>query len=115
MLEVGHVDHEALVSPGPDLLDVIDERADESQREALQAIWANKLRSFLTVLGNIVAVTSIIAVVTLIQGMNAYVTEEFAGQIFGVNSVMVHRAPNVQVESGTAEWRAALRRPHAIR
>ncbi len=38
---------------------------------ALSAIWTNKLRSFLTVLGNIVAVTSIIAVVSLIQGMNA--------------------------------------------
>ena len=38
---------------------------------ALGAIWANKLRSFLTVLGNIVAVTSIIAVVSLVQGMNA--------------------------------------------
>ena len=30
---------------------------------ALQAIWANKLRSFMTVLGNIVAVTSIVTVV----------------------------------------------------
>ena len=39
---------------------------------ALSAIWANKLRSFLTVLGNIVAVTSIIAVVSLIQGLNAH-------------------------------------------
>ena len=47
----------------------------ESATIALQAIWANKLRSFLTVLGNIVAVTSIIAVVSLIQGMNAYVTD----------------------------------------
>ena len=46
----------------------------ESAGIALQAIWSNKLRSFLTVLGNIVAVTSIIAVVTLIQGMNEYVT-----------------------------------------
>ena len=42
---------------------------------ALGAIWANKLRSFLTVLGNIVAVTSIIAVVSLVQGMNGYVTD----------------------------------------
>ena len=40
---------------------------------ALDAIWSNKLRSFLTVLGNIVAVTSIIAVVSLVQGMNEYV------------------------------------------
>ena len=30
---------------------------------ALQAIWANKLRSFMTVLGNIVAVTSIVTIV----------------------------------------------------
>jgi putative ABC transport system permease protein len=42
---------------------------------ALQSVWANKLRSFMMVLGNIVAVTSIIAVVSLIQGMNAYVSD----------------------------------------
>ena len=41
---------------------------------ALDSIWANKLRSFLTVLGNIIAVTSIILVVTIIQGVNAEVT-----------------------------------------
>ena len=44
----------------------------ESAGIALRAIWEYKLRSFLTVLGNIVAVTSIIAVVSLVQGMNAY-------------------------------------------
>jgi putative ABC transport system permease protein len=42
---------------------------------ALQAIWSNKLRSFLTVLGNIVAVTSIIAVVSLVQGLNSSVKD----------------------------------------
>ena len=40
----------------------------DSATIALEAIWAAKLRSFMTVLGNIVAVTSIIAVVSLIQG-----------------------------------------------
>ncbi len=49
----------------------------ESAVLALQAIWANKLRSLLTVLGNIVAVTSIIAVVSLVQGLNASVKEAF--------------------------------------
>src|SRR6478752_6452199 len=48
---------------------------------ALNAIWTNKLRSFLTVLGNIVAVTSIIAVVSLIQGMNAYVTDAIVSNV----------------------------------
>ena len=46
----------------------------ESAGIALDAIWASKLRSLMTVLGNIVAVTSIIAVVSLIQGLNASVT-----------------------------------------
>ena len=49
----------------------------ESAGIALQAIWANKLRSLLTVLGNIVAVTSIIAVVSLVQGLNAGVKDAF--------------------------------------
>ena len=42
---------------------------------ALGSIWSNKLRSFMMVLGNIVAVTSIIAVVSLIQGMDSYVSD----------------------------------------
>ena len=55
---------------------------------ALQAIWANKLRSILTVIGNVVAVTSIIAVVSLVQGLNATVKDaiqsEFAADSFSV-------------------------------
>ena len=47
----------------------------ESAAIALDAIWSAKLRSFMTVLGNIVAVTSIIAVVSLIQGLNASVKQ----------------------------------------
>ena len=47
---------------------------------ALDAIWANKLRSFLTVLGNVIAITSIILVVTIIQGVNAEVTKIFTAQ-----------------------------------
>jgi putative ABC transport system permease protein len=47
----------------------------ESVKLALASVWANKLRSFMMVLGNIVAVTSIIAVVSLIQGMDAYVSD----------------------------------------
>src|SRR5712691_1060941 len=46
----------------------------ESIRLALQTIWGNKLRSLMTVLGNIVAVSSIVTVVSLIQGMNAMVS-----------------------------------------
>jgi putative ABC transport system permease protein len=47
---------------------------------ALEALWANKLRSFLTVLGNIIAVTSIILVVSIIQGLDAEVTDIFTSE-----------------------------------
>ena len=57
---------------------------------ALQAIWANKLRSILTVLGNVVAVTSIIAVVSLVQGLNASVRDAFQSE-FGADSFSVRR------------------------
>jgi len=64
----------------------------EAAQIALSAIWANKLRSFLTVLGNIVAVTSIIAVVSLIQGMNLYVTDAIVSQL-GADTFSVQRNP----------------------
>jgi putative ABC transport system permease protein len=62
---------------------------------ALGAIWSNKLRSFLTVLGNIVAVTSIIAVVSLVQGMNAYVTNAIMSDV-GADNFTIQRTPVVR-------------------
>jgi putative ABC transport system permease protein len=59
---------------------------------ALQAIWTSKLRSLLTVLGNIVAVTSIIAVVSLIRGMNEYVTNAILTDV-GADAFSVQRYP----------------------
>ena len=64
---------------------------------ALSAIWANKLRSFLTVLGNIVAVTSIIAVVSLVQGMNGYVTDAIVSGV-GADNFTIQRMPIVRTE-----------------
>ena len=57
---------------------------------ALHAIWGSKLRSFMSVLGNIVAVTSIIAVVSLIQGLNATVTDAIVSDV-GADSFVVDR------------------------
>jgi putative ABC transport system permease protein len=59
---------------------------------ALAAIWAAKLRSLMTVLGNIVAVTSIIAVVSLIQGLNASVRDAIVNQA-GADSFSVQQFP----------------------
>jgi putative ABC transport system permease protein len=64
----------------------------ESAKIALATIWASKLRSLMTVLGNIVAVTSIIAVVSLIQGLNASVKEAIQSEA-GTDSFVVQRYP----------------------
>jgi putative ABC transport system permease protein len=69
----------------------------ESVRIALQSIWANKLRSFMTVLGNIVAVTSIVTVVTLIQGMNAMVSTAIVSDM-GADSFTIQRLPPIRSE-----------------
>src|SRR5262245_15587251 len=64
----------------------------ESALIALDAIWSAKLRSFMTVLGNIVAVTSIIAVVSLIQGLNASVKAAILNQA-GADSFNIQQFP----------------------
>jgi putative ABC transport system permease protein len=69
----------------------------ESVAIALQAVWANKLRSFMTVLGNIVAVTSIVTVVSLIQGMNSMVSDLIVSDI-GADSFTIARRGIVRSE-----------------
>ena len=71
---------------------------------ALSSIWANKLRSFMMVLGNVVAVTSIIAVVSLIQGMNGYVAESIVQEV-GVGTFQVSRVGVITNEEEEEEAR----------
>ena len=85
---------------------------------ALQAIWANKLRSFMTVLGNIVAVTSIVTVVTLIQGMNGMVADAIVTDV-GADSFIVQRRPPIFNEDEEERTRnnplITIDEAHAIR
>ena len=69
----------------------------ESVRLALASIWANKLRSMLTLLGNIVAVSSIITVVALITGVNAAVTDAIVSDL-GADSFTIQRMGITQNE-----------------
>jgi putative ABC transport system permease protein len=83
----------------------------EAVRLALQTVWGHKLRSFFTLLGIIVSVAFLVAVVAVIQGMNAYVRERLAGAIVGVNAFQIRREP---IEVGFVddeEWRRMQRRP----
>jgi putative ABC transport system permease protein len=64
----------------------------EAAAIAMAAIWASKLRSLMTVLGNIVAVTSIVAVVSLIQGLTASVQDAILNQA-GADSFSIQQFP----------------------
>lgn len=90
----------------------------ESAGIALDAIWASKLRSLMTVLGNIVAVTSIIAVVSLIQGLNASVTAAILNQA-GADSFSVQQFPvtrsDEEFEAVRSNPRITLQEARAIR
>jgi putative ABC transport system permease protein len=60
----------------------------EAIRIALQSLWANKLRSILTLLGVVIGVAAVIAVVTFVSGINGYVAEKifnFGADVFIIN------------------------------
>jgi putative ABC transport system permease protein len=68
-------------------------RTTDVVTSALGQIHANKLRSFFTLLGIIVSVAFLVAVIAIIQGMNAYVRENLASAIIGSNAFQVRRTP----------------------
>ncbi|HVX42145.1 MAG TPA: ABC transporter permease, partial [Gemmatimonadaceae bacterium] len=78
---------------------------------AITQIRANKLRSFFTLLGIIVSVAFLVAVVAVIQGMNAYVKENVADALIGSNSFQIRRLPiNIGLIEDD-EWLRMQRRP----
>ncbi len=90
----------------------------EAATLALQAIWANKLRSLLTVLGNIVAVTSIIAVVSLVQGLNASVKDAIQSDLGADTFAVQRRGPtrtDEEEERAASNPRVTLAEADALR
>jgi putative ABC transport system permease protein len=71
---------------------------------ALEQVWANKLRSVLTVLGVIIAVTSTIVVVAAVQGFSGYITDFLQG--IGTNAIWV--VPDRPERFDTAPVRAEM-------
>src|SRR5258707_3221043 len=61
----------------------------ETLKLSLDALRAHKLRSFLTLLGVILAVTTLVFVMSVIAGLNLYVAERVAN--LGANVFIVHR------------------------
>ena len=63
----------------------------EGFKIALQSLWANKLRSILTLLGVVIGVASVIMVVTLVNGAKQYVTTKLNS--YGADIVTISKTP----------------------
>ncbi len=84
----------------------------EAIRLALQTLRVQKLKSAFSIIGVFIGVMFLIAVVSVVQGMNRYMTEKFAGTILGVNTFRLRQFPDVQIGNVTdSTWRAWRRRP----
>ncbi len=78
----------------------------ETLKLAVDAIRAHKLRSFLTLLGVILAVTTLVSVMSVIAGLNFYVADKIAN--LGANTYLVHRFGIITSEDA---WIKAQKRP----
>jgi putative ABC transport system permease protein len=66
---------------------------NEAFKLALQSLWANKLRTILTLIGVVMGVASVIMVITLVQGANRYVSTKLTG--YGADVFTVNRMATV--------------------
>jgi len=78
----------------------------ETTRLALDALRAHKLRSFLTLLGVILAVTTLVVVMSFVAGMNFYVADRIAN--LGANVFIVDRFGIITSQDA---WIKAQKRP----
>jgi putative ABC transport system permease protein len=78
----------------------------ESIRIALRSLWANKLRSVLTLLGVVIGVAAVIAVVTFVSGINDYV----AKKIFNLGADVFIAAKMSAVETNVDHFLEAEKR-----
>src|SRR3989440_10119979 len=74
-------------------------------------IRAQKLKSVFSTIGVFIGVTFLIGAWSIVNGMNRYMTEKFAGTLVGVNTFHLRRSPNVNFDVQDSVWRAGRRRP----
>ncbi len=85
----------------------------EAIRLALRMIWAQKLKSCFSIVGVFIGVMFLIAVVTMVEGMNRYMLDSFSTQL-GTNTFHLRRFPNFDVGETTRETRREWNRRPGI-
>jgi putative ABC transport system permease protein len=84
----------------------------EAVRMALRTIRVQKLKSFFSLIGVLIGVTFLIAVVSIVQGMNRYMVERFANTLVGANTFELRQRPSIVTGNVTdSVWLAWRRRP----
>ena len=78
----------------------------EAIRVAFQSLWANKLRSVLSVLAIVIGVAAVIAVVTFVAGIDGYV----AGKIFNLGADVFIMSKFSPVETNVEHFLEAEKR-----
>jgi putative ABC transport system permease protein len=82
----------------------------EGIRLAFGQIHSQKLKSFFSVLGVVIGVMFLIVVVSVVEGLDQYIKEDFAEQVFGLNTVTLRRT-DIQINTSDEQRRAWARRP----
>src|SRR5215210_2500601 len=84
----------------------------EAVRMALRTVRAQKLKSFFSLIGVLIGVTFLIAVVSIVQGMNRYMVDRFANTLVGANTFELRQRPSIVAGNvSDATWLAWRRRP----
>lgn len=73
---------------------------------ALDTLRAHKMRTFLTLLGVILAVTTLVAVISVLNGLNVYISDKVAN--LGANAFVIDR---IGIVTNFQEWNNARKRP----
>jgi putative ABC transport system permease protein len=84
----------------------------EAVRLALRTIVTQKLKSFFSLIGVLIGVMFLIAVVSIVQGMNVYMEDQFANRLVGLNTFQLRQRPSITTGNVPDDvWRSWFRRP----
>jgi putative ABC transport system permease protein len=83
----------------------------EALRLAVRQIRAQKLKSGFALIGVFIGVTFLIGAWSIVNGINQYMVDKFAGTIIGVNTFHLRRRPDFTPNVDDSTWRAWARRP----
>lgn len=76
----------------------------ENLKMALDTLWSNKLRSFLTVIGVVIGVWTVMAIASIISGIDYAVTSQI--ESFGTNSIFINKyEPGIRMGRPSREER----------